>query len=86
MLLAHYTGYSVYGNCPMIPYVDGLREKVHASAQWSWEATNVSWVCPNTYLLQKTGWFWGMCVGGHRVAVPKETCFWLLTVTWVLTV
>lgn len=76
----------MYGNCPVIPYEDGLREKVHAFAQWGWEALHVSWVCPNKYLLQKTGWFWEMWRRAHGVAVPKETCFWLLMVTWVLTV
>lgn len=69
MFLAHYMGYSVYGNCLVIPYEEGLREKVHPSVQRGWEVFHVPWVCPNKYLLQKIDWFWEMGSGSGRWVV-----------------
>lgn len=76
MFLAHYMGYSVYGNCLVIPYEEGLREKVHTSVQRGWEVFYVPWVCPNKYLLQKIDWFWEMGSGfGRWVVGDTELSF-----------
>lgn len=84
MLLGHYMGFGVYGNCLVVPYKEGLRGKAQTTAQRGWEELRVPWVCPRKtaedWLVLGDGWR-GMGTLSCLFAVPNKTmCFWFLTV------